>query len=609
MEGIEEAVVRAGGGDVPRLALAEAVDRDRGSARVEVAFVRRHDFGGLGADDVADARDGVAAAQRHRCAGAHDDLVAFVLVEVVGLHRADAEHVAERAGEAAGEDEVRLVGDAGEVGGDEGAALFDEALDARGEAFAKHVELRGDDDVVAVELRVAVDQIHGNAALPVGAIVREGGGIGVLGEGGGAGGRVEHPARFPVEDDGDLGGGAGADDGGEALQLLAQRGDFLEHAVVFAADVVDHGAVEFFAASQAFAELEVADAVRAVRDGLDRLHAVLAGAQEAVGLHPVRGPRGGLHEQEGLAALERAVEVVGEGELHGRAGGGVGAVVVGGIGVPARHVDVLRPAPVVERKEGAHHVDGDRHVGGDRPQRSGLRAEEVEHLVGVEAPAVHDHRGQRRIRHADLAPVREAVRPEAAPPRLVERFECEVLLLEPLAEDLVAERTFAAGVVFVRDVPHRERGVAAVALGELCVDDLALLAVDGRGRAVVVAVALLFAQGVGVGARRMHAADLGILLGHPVGLGAGGRGEDDRHLRTLGAGHDVVDESEVEEPLLGLERGPGEDADRGGVDAGQLEEAEVLVHRAGDVGPLVGIVVPAVEHEGKAGDAAHSDKW
>ena len=39
------------------------------------------------------------------------------------------------------------------------------------------------------------------------------------------------------------------------------------------------------------------------------------------------------------------------------------------------------------------------------------------------------------------------------------------------------------------------------------------------------------------------------------------------------------------------------------------EEAEVLVHRAGDVGPLVGIVVPAVEHEGEAGDAAHSDKW
>ena len=200
----------------------------------------------------------------------------------------------------------------------------------------------------------------------------------------------------------------------------------------------------------------------------------------------------------------------------------------------------------------------------------------------------------------ELVPVGVGVRPEAGPPGVVELVERAVLRAEPVAERGHAERAAALAGVFVREVPERERGVLAVARRERRVDLRDLLAVDGRREAVVVAAA------PEVALRRdrlrpVHAQHLGVFLRHPRGAGAGGRGEDDRHAARGAAVHHVVEPAELVAALLGLERGPGEDADGDRVDPGEREEAEVLVEDARDVAPLVGVVVAAVEEEGEPG--------
>ena len=82
---------------------------------------------------------------------------------------------------------------------------------------------------------------------------------------------------------------------------------------------------------------------------------------------------------------------------------------------------------------------------------------------------------------------------------------------------------------------------------------------------------------------------------------AGRRREDDRQPARGAAVHHVVEPAELVAALLGLERGPGEDADGDRIDPGEREQAEILVEDAGHVAPLVGVVVAAVEEEGELG--------
>ena len=305
-----------------------------------------------------------------------------------------------------------------------------------------------------------------------------------------------------------------------------------------------------------------------------------------------------LHHEERLAGLERAHVVVREAELRRERLGLARALVVLRVGVPRDEVDLAGDAGVVEAVVERHQVRRDRDVGRMRSDGLDLPADEVGGPVGDEALPVEDEPVEARVDALDLAPVRVAVRPEAGPPGVVELVERAVPGAEPVAERGHAERAAALAVVFVGEVPDRERGVPAVALGERRVDLPHLLAVDGRREAVVVAAA------PEVALRRdrlgpVHAQHLGVLLRQPRGARAGGRGEDDRHAAPGAAVHHVVEPAELVAALLGLERGPGEDADGDRVDPGEGEEAEVLVHRAGDVAPLVGVVVSAVEEEGK----------
>ena len=415
-----------------------------------------------------------------------------------------------------------------------------------------------------------------------------------------AGGRLLGPVALAVEEDRDPGRDERADDGPQRLEVAADLRDLPEHARPLGALVVDDGAVELLGAAAPLADLEVLHGVGAVGDGLERLHAVLAGAQEAVVVEPVGRAGAGLHHEERFAGLERAHVVVREAALRGERLGLAGALVVLRVGVPRDEVDLAGDARVVEAVVEGHEVRRDRRVRRVRTDGLGLPADEVGGDVGDEAPPVDDEAVEARVDALDLVPVRVAVRPEAGPPGVVELVERAVFLAEPVAERGHAARAAALAGVFVGEVPERERGVLPVALGERAVDSPDLLAVDGRRGAVVVPAAPEVALRRD-GLRPVHAEDLGILLRHPRGAGAGGRGKDDRHAALGAAVHHVVEPAELVAALLGLERGPGEDADGDRVDPGEREEAEVLVEDAGHVAPLVGVVVAAVEEEGEPG--------
>ena len=221
-------------------------------------------------------------------------------------------------------------------------------------------------------------------------------------------------------------------------------------------------------------------------------------------------------------------------------------------------------------------------------------------VIGDVALPVDHETLEARVDALDLLPVGVGMRPEAGPPGVVELVERAVFAAEPVAERGHAARAAALAGVFVGEVPERERGVPAVARGERLVDLADLLAVDGGRGAVVVAAAPEVALRRD-GLRPVHAEHLRVLLRQPRGPGAGGRGEDDRHAARGAAVHHVVEPAELVAALLGLERGPGEDADGDRVDPGEREEAEVLVEDAGHVAPLVGVVVAAVEEEGEPG--------
>ena len=189
----------------------------------------------------------------------------------------------------------------------------------------------------------------------------------------------------------------------------------------------------------------------------------------------------------------------------------------------------------------------------------------------------------------DLVKVRKFMGPELGVPGAVERGDVAVLFPQPVAERLLAQRAVAFAAVFVGEVPEDDAGVAPEAARKRLVDLLHLLAVDGRGVAVVMARAEELARAVGVDAHH-----LGILLREPRGPCAAGRGEIDGDSGGIEAVDDLLHPVEVVAPFLGLQRAPGEDAQRDDVDVRLLHELDVPREDVGAVKPLVGVVVRAV---------------
>ncbi len=88
---------------------------------------------------------------------------------------------------------------------------------------------------------------------------------------------------------------------------------------------------------------------------------------------------------------------------------------------------------------------------------------------------------------------------------MVERVERAVFALQEFAKRLLAQFAVTCAAVFVGNVPADDGRMMAEALGERRIDAADKSAVDRRGRAMVMAVAMQIASAV-----RTHAQHLGV---------------------------------------------------------------------------------------------------
>ncbi|CAM5263893.1 hypothetical protein SGLAM104S_01222 [Streptomyces glaucescens] len=383
-------------------------------------------------------------------------------------------------------DGVVLVDDAGEVRHQQGAAVLDVRREVASCRLGHQVQRGHHDQRIGGQVGLRVGEVDGEVAVvqrlveAVGALA----GVVVL-----AGPPVEvlRPPGVPVPEHRHVRAGAGAADLVQRAQVRAQSHDLAPDAGVGAA-VRDHRRVELLGAAPGLPPLEEHGALGAACHVGEGVAGHLAGGLGGVAGLPVHARGGVLQEQPGGAARHRAGEVGGHGEVD------VGAAAVGDeVVVVGDEVDLAAPGPVVEGvalAERGHEVGGHRDAGREAVQDVPLR-HEVLADGGVGEPLVVQ--GLRRIadgggdaRRVDLLQAGVALPPEGGAPGLVDRLDRAVRVRQPAAEVGGAGVAVTGGdrhAVLVVDVPHREGGVVAVALGQLGGD------VRGGGPVVGVAVA------------------------------------------------------------------------------------------------------------------------
>jgi hypothetical protein len=266
--------------------------------------------------------------------------------------------------------------------------------------------------------------------------------------------------------------------------------------------------------------LEEKDAIGPVRDGLVGAKSHASRGLGVVDL-PLRDGAGGLlHEQPGRAAQgAHQVEVERRGDM---------GVLLARIGIDVQRDGVLLagPPPVVRSLVEAHEVGEDRDVAavgaddvafGEEAFQQGVRYEpgEVQPAGGVRPRA-------RYLGRADLIPGRVALAPEPRVPRVVQRVQVAVLVPQPGAEGVRAAWRVGDGAVFIADVPHGQRRVPGVPLGERARDPGRVLAVDQRRGVVVQSVAEAEDVPVACDGERFL-----VLVGQPGRRRRGGRGQVD----------------------------------------------------------------------------------
>ena len=201
--------------------------------------------------------------------------------------------------------------------------------------------------------------------------------------------------------------------------------------------------------------------------------------------------------------------------------------------------------------------------------------------------------GARRV---DLVQAGVVLAPEGGAPGLVDRLDGAVGAGQPAAEVCGAGVAVAGrdgDAVLVVDVPHRQRRVVAVALGEAGGDARGGGAVGGAAVADGAARAELLAH-----ALRRHRQRLGVCPVEPGGWCHGGRAEVDADAVGVQQVEHPVEPAEVVLPLGGFQQGPGEDPHAHHRDAGLPHQPDVLLP---DVfRPLFGVVVAT---EGEPGEA------
>ena len=404
---------------------------------------------------------------------------------------------------------------------------------------------------------------------------------------------VDSPEIFPVIDDGNLRSVAGGDQAAKGLQSRSHLSDVAEHAGVAAAVMIHHSAVEFFKRAAALAPLEILHGIGSVRDGLHRAEHMYAGPfQFADGL-PVGGGRRAFHQQERLL-FERAHQIMVEREPAGNLRFGFLVFTPGGIRVPGDDVHRILEGVVVQLVEEIHEIGGDRQIRADSLDGFSLPADEIVCLMGAEpvpvkVKPVHRFLAGRNGRF-DLVPGRIAMAPEIGPPRLVEGVERAVFFTQPAAESLLAQRTVALPAILVGQVPQDDAGMMGEAFCESGVDLPHLFAVDRRGIAVVVALAVQIARHIAA-----DAADLRIFAGHPRGLCAAWRGENGRDPVLIKVGDDGLEPVKIVAALLRFQPGPRKNPDRDAVDVRFFHQVDVRGKDVRSVEPLIRIIVPAVQ--------------
>ena len=407
---------------------------------------------------------------------------------------------------------------------------------------------------------------------------------------------LKRPFVAPVVDDGGLLFALGACNGRNLLEDAAQLSAFHVNAVVLAAVVRDDGGVELFAGALALAPLEIQHAIAAVRNGLQAGKDVHAGLFALGDGLPV-GRTGAVFHQPERLALHGVVKVMHERRVNGRVLNGFGRLMPGRIGVPGGQVDLLRHIEVVDAVVEVHHVRADLALRHDLAEAVALPLHEVDRLMGDEALPVElqtmDAVFAVRRGTLDVGEIRIVMAPELAVPGLVDRLNRAVFFPEPAAERLLAELAVAFAAVFVGKMPHDHAGMTAKAGGQLLVHLLDFLAVDGRGVAVVVALAEKVAHAV-----RAYAQHLRVFARHPRGARARGCCQ----IHPDAGGIEIVDDLrhpvEVVLALLGLKGCPGENAQRDDADIRFFHQLNVLREDVRAVKPLIRIVICTVVYFG-----------
>jgi hypothetical protein len=262
------------------------------------------------------------------------------------------------------------------------------------------------------------------------------------------------------------------------------------------------------------------------------------------------------------------------------------------VAVDGHHVQVGGPVPDVHRDPAA---EGE--VGGDRSRRAG-RPEDValRHVVrlqrGRQEPAeVQCLRGVGQVAggpgSGDLGPVGVALAPEAGRPRLVERGQVAVTLAQPVPEGGVGEFAVAVGAVLVVHVPHGQRRVPAVPLGEGGGDLGAGALVRGRVHAVGVPAAVPQPDPLGGDRQRLR-----VGVAEPGRRGRRRSGQDDPDARRVQAVQGAVQPAPLVPPGGGLQARPAEHADGDQGDPGLAHQPDVGVPDR--LRPLLRVVVAAV---------------
>ena len=394
--------------------------------------------------------------------------------------------------------------------------------------------------------------------------------------------------------DGRLLGPFGAGHRRQRLQRFAHLAGLGKAAGVRPAAVVDDRAVELLKAAPALPPLEVHHGIRTVGHRLQPAEQLHPGALELAHVLPVGHGGGAFHQPEG-PALQRVNQVVHQRGVQRLTL--VAALVPGGVVVPAGKVDFLRQIEIINVIEVVHQVGGAVCLRYHRFDAVPLPFEEVDGLVAHEPPPRQIQPvvgvGSQRAGAFNLLPAGVFVAPEFVAPRLVQRLQRAVALLQPVPEGLLAQGTVALAPELVGNVPHLHRRVTAKAPGQLLVDGADLFPVNRGGVAVVVPLAEQPAVTVGRDAQHLR-----VLLRQPVGTRAAGRGKVHADARGPQAVDDVRQPVQLIVALRRLQRGPGEHAHRNHVHVGGLHQFNVAFEDIGAVQPLLGVVVAAVVQGG-----------